>query len=295
MSFTPRRNRWWLGARPRTLTMAIAPVLAGAALAWSDGFEPRAWVFLLTVACAVLIQAGCNLLNDVADFERGADGADRVGPLRITAAGLASPQEVKRAARAALAAAGVLGVALAWLGGPAIVAVGLLSILSAWAYSGGARPISYGWLGEVFVLVFFGVVAVTGTYYLQAGRWSVDALLAGVCVGAMASAVLLVNNYRDLDADARAGRRTLAAVLGHARAQALYAALMLAPLALALWFSLREPPRHGTWLVWLVLPLLASLVVRMRRSSGPALNPVLGQTALAQLAYATLFAIGVLL
>jgi 1,4-dihydroxy-2-naphthoate octaprenyltransferase len=291
----PQHNRWWLGARPRTLTMAIAPVLAGAALAWSHGFEPRAWVFVLTLACAVLIQAGTNLLNDVADFERGADGADRVGPLRITAAGLASPAEVKRAARGALAAAFVLGGVLAWIGGPAIIAIGLLSILCAWAYSGGARPISYGWLGELFVLAFFGIVAVTGTYHLQAGEWSTDALLAGIAIGAMAAAVLLLNNYRDLEADARAGRRTLAALLGRSRAQALYALLLLAPLALPLWFSLREPPRHGPWLVWLVVPLLASLVVRMRRSSGPALNPVLGQTAIAQLAYATLLSFGVLL
>jgi 1,4-dihydroxy-2-naphthoate octaprenyltransferase len=290
-----QRSRWWLGARPRTLTMAIAPVLAGACLAWAEGAAPRPWVFFLTLACAVLIQVGTNLLNDVADFERGADGADRVGPLRITAAGLASPQEVKRAARAALAGAALLGFALVWIGGPAILAVGLLSILCAWAYSGGSRPISYGWLGELFVLLFFGVVAVTGTHYLQAGQWSLDALLVGVAVGAMASAVLLLNNYRDLDADARAGRRTLAAMLGRSRAQLVYAALLLAPLTLPFGFALREPAHSGTWLVWLALPLLASLVVRMRRSSGPELNPVLGQTALAQLGYAVLFSLGVLL
>jgi 1,4-dihydroxy-2-naphthoate octaprenyltransferase len=291
----PRRRRWWLGARPRTLTMAAAPVVLGACLAWGEGATPRVLVFVLTLACAVLIQAGTNLLNDVADFERGADGADRVGPLRITAAGLATPHEVRRAARLTLGTAIVLGAALVWVGGPAILAIGVFSILCAWGYSGGSRPISYGWLGEAFVLAFFGIVAVTGTHYLQAGSWSVDAALAGLAVGAMAAAVLLLNNYRDLEADARAGRRTLAALLGRTSAQALFALLMLGPLVLPLWFALRDPPRPGALLAWLALPLLLKVVADMRRQQGPALNAVLGRTAMAQLAYALLLSIGTVL
>jgi 1,4-dihydroxy-2-naphthoate octaprenyltransferase len=291
----PQRRRWWLGARPRTLTMAAAPVLLGACLAWSEGAAPRAWVFVLTLACAVLIQAGTNLLNDVADFERGADGADRVGPLRITSAGLATPHEVRRAAQLTLGTAVVLGALLVWQGGASILVIGVLSILCAWGYSGGARPISYGWLGELFVLAFFGIVAVAGTHYLQAGQWSVDAAMAGLALGAMAAAVLLLNNYRDLDADARAGRRTLAALLGAGRTQALYALLMLTPLALPLWFSLSEPPRHGTWIVWLALPVIAGAVAGMRRAQGAALNEVLGRTALAQFAIAILLSVGMFL
>lgn len=288
----PRRRRWWLGARPRTLTMAAAPVVLGACLAWGDGVTPRALVFVLTLACAVLIQAGTNLLNDVADFERGADGADRVGPLRITAAGLATPREVRRAALLALATAMLLGAALVWIGGPAILAIGVFSIVCAWGYSGGSRPISYGWLGEAFVLAFFGVIAVAGTHFLQAGYWSADAALAGLAVGAMAAAVLLLNNYRDLEADARAGRRTLAAVLGRPKAQVVFALLLLAPLALPLWFALREPPRYGTLLALLALPLLIRVSTGMRREQGHALNPVLGQTALAQLLFALFLSIG---
>jgi 1,4-dihydroxy-2-naphthoate polyprenyltransferase len=277
-----RWQRWWVGARPRTLTMAGTPVIVGASFAWADGYEARWIVLAMTLACAVLIQVATNLLNDVADFERGNDRPDRVGPKRVTAAGLATPAEVRAAARLTFGLALLLGLALVWTGGPAILIVGLLSVLFGWAYSGGSRPVSYGPYGEIFVLVFFGLVAVSGTYYLQSGHWSAVAIAAGMALGSMAAAVLLLNNYRDVEADVAAGRRTLASVLGPTRARRLYALLMLAPLALPVWLSMRGSTPALAWVAVLLAPLLLGVVVRMWRARGPALNAVLGQTALAQ-------------
>jgi 1,4-dihydroxy-2-naphthoate octaprenyltransferase len=287
--------RWWVASRPRTLTMAITPVVAGACLAWGDGAPVRALVFLLTIGCAVLIQAGTNLLNDVADYEKGNDGADRVGPLRITAAGWATPYEVRRAAWLTFGLALALGLPLVWTGGVAILVVGLLSIAGGWAYSGGARPVSYRGTGELFVLVFFGLVAVSGTYYLQAGTWSSASFAVGGALGAIAAAVLLLNNYRDLAPDTAAGRRTLAAMLGPAYSRALYVVLMLAPLVVPPMLALGTPPRPGAWLGWLAAPPLIKSAIAMRKLHGPELNPVLGHTAQAQVVYGVLLSIGVLL
>ena len=290
-----RWERWWVASRPRTLTMAVAPVLAGASLAWSHGATPDLPVFALTLACAVLIQVGTNFLNDVADHEKGNDGADRVGPLRITAAGWATPAEVKRAAWLAFGVALALGLVLVWSGGVAILALGLVSIAAGWAYSGGPRPVSYRATGEAFVLTFFGLVAVTGSHYLQAGHWSPVAVATGAALGAMAAAVLLLNNYRDLAPDAAAGRRTLAAALGAARARLVYAALMLLPFGLPAWLALRDPPVPYAWLAWLAAPLAVNAIAEMRVRTGAALNGVLGQTAIAQFAFAVLLSVGLLL
>ena len=275
--------------------MAITPVVVGASLAWAEGAAANWPVFVLTLACAVLIQVGTNLLNDVSDFEKGNDRADRVGPLRVTAAGWATPREVRRAAGIVFGLAMAIGLVLVGLGGLVILGLGLFSIVAGWAYSGGSRPVSHGPFGELFVLLFFGLVAVGGSHYLQSGQWSPVIVPAGLAIGSMAAAVLLLNNYRDLAADTAAGRRTLAAVIGPARSWALYAVLMLLPLALPTWLALRNPPHPAAWLAWVCAPLLISLVWRMGRASGAALNPVLGQTALAQAAFGLLLAAGMLL
>ena len=288
-------RRWWIASRPRTLTMAATPVVVGAALAWSEGATPDWMILVLTLACAMSIQVATNLLNDVSDFERGNDRADRVGPLRITAAGLATPAEVRRAAVVAFAVAAVIGLYLVWKGGAAIFALGAFSIFAGWAYSGGAKPVSHGPIGELWVLLFFGVVAVCGSHYLQAQAWSALSVAFGLAVGAMASAVLLLNNYRDLEPDSLAGRRTLASILGRGRSQVAFALLMLLPLALPAWLALAHPQHRWLWLAWLALPLLITVVVRMRRLSATALNPVLGQTALAQLVFGVLLTLGLLL
>lgn len=269
---------WWAAIRPRTLGMAIAPVLLGNALALADGGGVDGGVLLATVACALLIQIATNLYNDAVDFERGTDRPERLGPLRVTLAGWASAAEVKRAALLCLLAALALGAWLGAVGGPLILAIGLASLLAGWAYSGGPWPISHSAFGEVFVLLFFGVLAVLGSHWLQTRMVDHLDVLAGLAVGAPAAAVLLVNNFRDLDSDLRGGRRTLAAVLGAARARVVFALLVLAPLpALVLMTATGAP---GAALGLMAAPALAPLVGRFgRNGGGPALNALLVDTA----------------
>lgn len=285
---------WWTAARPRTLTLATAPVLAGTALAWAEGAPPVWGAALVALLAALLIQVGTNLHNDAADFERGNDRAGRLGPLRVTAAGWASAAEVRAVARGVFALALLAGCYLVAVGGWPIFAIGCASLVAALAYSGGRHPISHTPYGELFVWVFFGLLAVAGSHWLQAASWSPLALVVGAAVGLPAAAVLLVNNLRDLDADARAGRRTLAAVLGDRGARRAYAALMLAPHgSLPL---LAAAGCGGAWLAVLTLPAGVALARQLRGGiAGPALNLVLAHTARYALAFAALLAAGMLL
>lgn len=290
----PRGLRlWWLAVRPLTLTIALVPVVVGSVLAWAEA-AAVAWLpFAAALLSAVLIQAGTNLHNDAADFERGTDRAGRVGPPRVTAAGWASPGQVRGAARLAFGLAALGGLYLVRIGGWPILAVGLASIAAGYAYSGGPRPISHTPLGELFVLVFFGLVAVAGSHYLQSGRLAPSALVAGAAVGALAAAVLMVNNYRDLESDTAAGRRTLAALLGRERARVVYDGLLLLPFALLAWLWWLLPARPGVFLAGLALPYcvrLARLMVRI--PPGPGLNALLAGTARAQVLFGLLLSIG---
>ncbi len=283
---------WWTAARPRTLTIATTPVLLGTAIAWAEGM-PHAWLpALAALACALLIQSGTNLHNDAADYERGNDTPERIGPLRVTAAGWAPPGQVRAAALAVFCAAFALGIYLVGVGGWPILAVGLASLAAGWAYSGGTRPISHTPLGELFVWVFFGVVAVMGSYWLQAGRLSFAAFLGGAAVGSIAAAVLMLNNYRDLAGDLAAGRRTLAARLGARGARRAYGAMMLAPFAVPPVFALLGRP--AALLALGALPLCLTLVRRLARSEpGPALNLLLAGTARAEFVFGLLLAVGI--
>ncbi len=287
---------WWRAVRPRTLTMAVVPVAVGVALAGAEG-AALAWLpGLAALACTVLIQAGTNLHNDAADFERGNDRADRVGPPRVTAAGWTTPGQVRGAARLAFALAMLGGLYLVRVGGWPILAVGLAAIAAGYAYSGGPRPISHTPLGEFFVLVFFGLVAVAGSHYLQSGRLSAAGLLGGAAVGAFAAAVLMVNNYRDLEADAAAGRRTLAGVLGRPRARLAYALFLLLPFALLAGLGRLLPQCPGLFLALLaVLPCLRLIRRLGATPPGPALNALLAGTAQAQVWFGALLAVGVFL
>ncbi len=277
---------WILAARPKTLTISIAPVLAGTSLAWSEGGKFAALPMLAALLAAVFIQAGTNLHNDAADYEKGGDRADRTGPRRAVAQGWLSAEEVHRAAFFSFALAGVLGLYLALVGGWPIILIGFLSLICGYGYSGGPWPISYTPLGELFVLVFFGVVAVGGSYWLQAGNITSGALLLGAAIGAFASAVLMVNNYRDLEADQAVGRKTLAVVLGRPASRLIYAGLILAPFLLSIALGIKT--------ILLALPLAAILLgVFWRSEPGPAFNRILAGTAMLQLVYAILFTIGV--
>lgn len=285
---------WWTATRPRTLSISATPVLVGSTLAWAEGGAPAWLPMLAALCCAVLIQVGTNLHNDAADYERGTDQPDRIGPLRVTAAGWASPAEVRRAAMVSFVLAFALGIYLVTIGGWPILAAGLASLVAGWSYSGGRHPISHTPLGELFVLVFFGLVAVAGSHWLQLGHGSLKTLLAGMVVGMPAAAVLLVNNYRDLEDDVRSGRRTLAALLGRERSRGVYAALMLLPYAVILMLALLGLP--GALLGFLALPFSISLIRRLRRTApGPRLNLMLAGTAQAGFVLGLLLSIGVLL
>lgn len=284
---------WFEAARPRTLPAAVAPVLVGSALAGHEG------VFQLTPALlclgfALLVQVGTNFANDYYDFVQGADTATRVGPRRAVAAGLVAPGTMKRAMILVFAAAFALGLGLVAWGGPWLLVVGISSILCGVAYTGGPFPLAYHGLGDVFVFLFFGLVAVGGTYFAQAGRLTLDAVLAGVPVGVLAANILVVNNYRDVETDTAAGKRTLVVRFGRGAARAQFVGSWLVALLvpLGLWWA------RG-FAVWSMLPLLLAPLAwhhyhRLRRSQTPGeLIALLGDTGRVLAGYAVLFAIGI--
>lgn len=305
----PAPARWRVGVaaiRPRTLSLAVTPVLLGSALAWADGSALHVGALLAALACALLIQIGTNLHNDVADFERGTDHAARVGPLRVTAAGWVQPATMVRASIGCFVAALLLGVYLVDVGGWPIFFAGLASLAAGYAYSGGPRPISHSALGEAFVLIFFGLVAVAGSHWLQAGDISLDAWLGGAALGLPAAGVLLVNNYRDLEDDLASGRRTLVGRIGRRHARTAYAALMLLPFPIVLSLALRGRP--GALLALAMLPYGVVLIRRLRGRVGAArleagtaatpgawLNTQLAATAKCAALLGLLLAAGVLL
>ncbi len=287
---------WLLAARPKTLTIAVVPVAVGSALAWAEKGVLSWPVALAALFGAVMIQAATNLHNDSADFERGGDPPDRLGPTRVTAAGWAAPGRVRGAALACIAAAGLAGLYLVWVGGWPILALGMASVVAGWAYSGGPVPISHTPLGELFVLGFFGIGATMGSHYLQTGEPTAAALLAGVGVGAPAAAVLMVNNFRDRDADRRAGRRTLALVLGAGGSRVVYALAMALPFFLLAPLSGILGGERPLWIALAAAPPALALAVRLWRAEpGPELNLLLARTAQTQVLIGALLYVGLVM
>lgn len=284
-------HAWFFALRPKTLTVSLSPVLLGTAIAWHDRGQVLWGPFLAALLGAALIQVGTNLFNDVGDFLRGSDGADRLGPARATAQGWLRPEQVRGGAWMAFALAFLCGIYLVWQGGWPIVAIGLASLAAGWAYTGGPAPIAYRPLGEVFVLVFFGLVAVGGTYYLQTATLTPLPLLGGTLVGLQAAAVITVNNYRDLDSDARNGKHTLAVLLGRPATCRVYAAQILLPYLLLA--ALLPPLGLAAALPLISLPLALHLIRRFRREPvGPGFNRLLAATAGLQLVFAVVLAGG---
>jgi 1,4-dihydroxy-2-naphthoate octaprenyltransferase len=287
---------WLMAARPRTLPAAVAPVLVGTALAQAldSVFHPLR--FVCALLGAIFIQVGTNLSNDYSDARRGADTEDRLGPVRVTAGGLVPPRQVLIATYISFALAVLAGVYLIVVAGWELLLVGAASILAGVLYTGGPRPYGYEGLGELFVFLFFGLVAVTGSYFVQAERLPWEAFALAVPVGLIAAAILVVNNVRDLETDRRAGKRTLAVRMGRARTRVLYAvmvygAFLLAPVTW--WFG---PFRAWMLLALLALPLAAPVVRNVRNHvDGPALNRALGDTGRLQLAFCVLLCAGLLL
>jgi 1,4-dihydroxy-2-naphthoate octaprenyltransferase len=285
-------NAWILAARPKTLTAAAAPVLVGTGLA---AHLARVAVLpaLAALAGALLIQIGTNLANDYYDFVRGGDTEERVGPTRVTQAGLIAPESVKRAMVLVLGLAMLVGVYLVVVGGWPVVAIGLASVACAVLYTGGPYPLAYHGLGDVFVFVFFGLVAVGGTYYVQALGWPPDAWLAGAALGSLSTALLVVNNLRDIVTDAKAGKRTLAVRIGPAGTKVEYVALLaIAAAAPAVGVTLLGWP-PAALAALLVAPLCWSPLRAVLGYRDPReLIPALGGTARVTALYGLLLTLG---
>ena len=284
---------WYLAARPKTLWAAVAPVMIGTAMAYGDGgFHALAAVAALLGA--LLIQIGTNFCNDYADFKKGADTEARIGPMRVTQAGLVTPEAMLRATVLVFALATCIGIYLVVRGGWPMFWIAVLSVVAGVAYTAGPYALAYLGLGEVFVLIFFGPVAVGGTYYVQTGQWPWYVTVAGIAPGLLSCAILAVNNLRDVEQDLVANKRTLAVRFGKRFARAEYLACVLGAvplIPLILWQGFCKSP----FLLLSILCLAAGLQpIRTvwERVEGAALNPVLGQTARLLLLYALLFTVG---
>ena len=285
-----------MAARPRTLPAAIAPVLVGsAAAAYTASGSFRWCAFIAALIGSVFIQIGTNLANDYSDAKRGADTAERLGPVRVTSAGLLAPRRVLAATWVAFAVAVAAGIYLATVAGPVILAVGAASIAAGVLYTGGPRPYGYAGMGELFVFLFFGLVAVNGSYYVQLEELDLLPFLLSLPIGFLSTAILVVNNVRDLDTDRRAGKNTLAVRLGRERSRALYVALVAGAFG---FLPLALPLGDGSALGLIALaaaPLVLKPMAAVRtRTDGPSLNGALAGTGTVLAAFSVLLSAGLL-
>jgi len=290
----PVWERWITAIRPATLPAAIAPVLVGTAAASREGlFHPL--VFATTLGAALLIQIATNLSNDLFDFQRGADTPERMGPTRVTQSGLITPEQMRTAMFVSFGAAATGGLYLVAVGGWPIVIIGVLSIAAGISYTGGPWPLGYHGLGDLLVFVFFGLVAVTGTYYLQTQTLSAAAFFGAVPVGFLVTAILVVNNLRDIDTDLRAGKLTLAVRIGDRATRLQYATLLGGTYGASTLFLFTHAAAAAC-LPWLSAPMAIGLArTVLSGATGHALNPVLKRTALLHLAFGVLLALGLVL
>jgi 1,4-dihydroxy-2-naphthoate octaprenyltransferase len=281
---------WKMAARPKTLPAAVAPVIVGVAVAWqNDGFAlgPA----LACVLAALLLQIGANIANDYFDYFKGADAGERLGPLRVTTAGLATPAEVRRAMLIVFGLAGLVGLYLAWAGGWVVIVIGLASIAAALAYTGGPFPFGYYGLGDLFAFLFFGPVAVCGTVYVQMKSVPALAVWLSLPIGFLVAAILVVNNLRDIASDRKVGKHTLAVRLGAKATKWEYVLLLVA----AFFVPVILLPIYGPWLLlsWGALPLAPRLLRTIFTQVGRPLNAALAGTGLLTLVYGVLLAAGV--
>ena len=288
-------NRWIAGARPRTLPAAVVPVAVGTACAYAEltrGHHLIAWRVGAALVVSLALQVGTNYANDYSDGIRGTDDA-RVGPVRLVASGLASPKAVKAAALGSFAVAALAGLALSIAVGPELLVVGALAIAAGWFYTGGPRPYGYAGLGELFVFIFFGLVATAGSAYVQSGHLHQLELVAALPVGLLATALLVVNNLRDIPGDTDAGKHTLAVRLGDDRTRLLYVGCLAFAFGALLYVG---ADRIGALLAVLALPFaVAPVRAVLGRASGRELIPVLGATGRLQLAFGLLLTVGLVL
>lgn len=292
-TLTPARV-WWSAVRPATLAASVAPVMTGTAIAVHEG-GLRWWAGAAALFVGVAMQLGVNFANDYSDFVRGAD-RDRVGPLRAASSGIVEPAQVRRAAIASFGAAGLVGLIVSLAVDWRLLMIGAACLLAGWLYTGGPRPYGYLGLGEIFVFVFFGLVATLGTVYVESSHITPLTVLMGCGMGFLATAILVLNNLRDIDTDAAAGKRTLATRIGRQRTRMLLLLLVSAAFAVPIVIFMAKLATVTILAMLLAIPI-ASLPVRTAFDTvaAPALVQALKRMAMTQLAYALLFTLGILL
>ncbi len=288
-------KNWVDAARPKTLAAAFVPVLVGGSIAYNDGVLN--WAATGTaLLCAFLIQIGTNFANDYFDFKKGADTEERIGFIRATSAGLISPQDMLKATILAMALAFIFGLYLVWIGGLTVLWIGLLSLLFGILYTGGPFPLGYNGLGDIFVFIFFGVAAVMTTYYVNALEWSIETFWASLAVGALCTNILVVNNLRDVEQDAKAGKRTLGVLFGEQILKWEYTLMMMLAFAIPPHFYFRLEYNYWIFLSFLALPLAINHVRTIWiESDKTALNLELEKTAKFMALFGILFSVGILL
>jgi 1,4-dihydroxy-2-naphthoate polyprenyltransferase len=282
---------WLLAARPKTLSAAVVPVLIGSVLAADEPAGVTWWVFFCALFGAVLIQVATNLINDALDFKKGADTGERLGPVRVTQAGLISAESVMRMAWVCLFGAALCGIPLLLRGGWPMLLIGLASIAMAYAYTGGPYPLAYHGLGELFVILFFGFIAVGGTFYAHSLQLTRSALLGGFAAGALATVLLVINNLRDVAGDRVSNKRTLAVRFGERFARGEIVFFVLAPFAAVAWLAWMRD-QYGLLLPLAALPLAFIVLARVGKSSGAELNRCLAIAGALQWTFGILFVLG---
>ncbi|HPI37883.1 MAG TPA: 1,4-dihydroxy-2-naphthoate polyprenyltransferase [Ignavibacteriaceae bacterium] len=285
---------WVLASRPKTLFAAFVPVIVGTSIANAEG-EINLLASVVALVCSILIQIGTNFSNDLQDFIRGADSKERVGPLRVINEGLITTSQMKTAIFIVFFTAFMLGLYLIYLGGVVILIIGILSILAGLAYTSGPYPLAYHGLGDFAAFIFFGLIGTIGTYYLNTGEFSTISLIASIPVGALVTNILVVNNYRDLEQDKRAGKNTLAVKLGKTFSRYEFIILMTASFIVPLIIFLSYDVKGWVFLPYLTLPIAYKLILMMFKLTGPQLNKTLELTAKFSAIFGLLFSLGFLL
>ena len=287
-------NKWIIAIRLKTLPVAISPVLLGSSLSYKHGYF-SSLIFFMTLFAAILIQIGTNFANDVYDFQKGTDRDDRLGPIRATQAGLISPEKMKVSMLGTFSIAILVGCYLAWIGGLPIVFIGIASIIAGIAYTGGPYPLGYNGFGELFVFLFFGIIAVPGTYFLQAGTFTYLSIWLGSCMGMLSAAILVVNNIRDIDTDKVTGKKTLAVYFGILFSYIEFIVLIICPYLILLYLIINKDLASSICIVFLSLPIGLKLIFELITNTGIKLNTVLSSTAKLLFIFSLLCSIGLVI
>ena len=287
----------WIASRPKTLIVSIAPVLLGLALSLNKEVFSSTLVALLTLFASIFIQLGTNYINDLYDYLSGADDENRLGPIRVVQAGLLSQNQIKKAALFSFGVALVIGIYLVFIGGIPILLIGSFALISGYCYTGGPYPLGYNGLGDIFVFIFYGLIAVPGTYYLQSGILDIDSIIVGSSIGFIAVAILCVNNIRDINTDRKVGKKTLAVRFGSTFVKILYDKMIIFPYLCVLLLLTRHHfyLNLDLCLVFLSIPMAVKLIIDIHTKNGSDLNLVLYRTSNFMRLFFVLLLIGIYL